>query len=80
MVVFVSTQDMVFEDGSENLNRNIIWVAFEIYYDFQWVQVNKNSQHTFSCSSSVLWLCFQKYKCLEIVFCYRTSMKCSKVP
>lgn len=34
--MFVSTQDMVFEDGSENSgeNRNIILVAFEIYYDF----------------------------------------------
>lgn len=34
MFMFMSAQEMVFEDGSERFNWNIILVAFEIYCDF----------------------------------------------
>lgn len=76
--MFVSAQEMVFEDGSENFNWNIILVAFEIQCDF--LMAAKSSQHILSHSSSVLQLCFEKYGCLEKTSGFRTSMKRSKIP
>lgn len=75
MLVFmlVSAQEMVFEGGSENFNWNIILVVFEIHWDF----LGSKRIRTVKISFPVVLLF---YGCLEIVFGFRMSAECFKVP